>query len=104
MNDSLLDILERLNFLRAEIKLLNEELNNKETELVGLVKQQSDLKEEERIAESRKVIKEVRQRDLDIKSFQENYPLLCNMAKKRDVEQDFNGDSVHTEYVPSTNK
>ena len=104
MNDSLLDISEKLNFLRAEIKCLNEELKNKETELVGLVKQQSDLREEQRIANNRKVIKEVRQRDLDILSFQESYPLLCNMAKKRDVESDFNGDSVDTEYVPYTNK
>ena len=104
MEDTLLDISEKLNLLRAEIRSLNEELKNKETELVGLVKRQSDLKEEGRITNSRKVIKEVRQRDLDIISFQESYPLLCNMAKKRDVESDFNGDSVDTEYVPTSNK
>ena len=100
MNDYLSDISEKLNFLRAEIKSLNEELKNKETELVGLVKKQSDLIEEQRIINSRKVIVEIRQRDLDIKSFQENYPKLCNMAKKRDVESNFKDDSVDTEFVP----
>lgn len=104
MEDTLLDILEKLNLLRAEIRSLNEDLRNKETELVGLVKQQCDLKEEQRIVNGRKVIKEIRQRDLDIESFKETYPKLCNLAKKRDLEMYIDVDFSNAEQFPDTKK
>jgi len=104
MNNSLKEVSERLELVRFEIKSLNEELLNKQSELVGLVKQHKDLKEEQRIANNRKVIKEITQREIDIESFQNNYPKLCALAKKRDLGKDLESDYSNTESLSFVKK
>ena len=69
MDDSLKEIAENLKAVKLEIKTLQKQLLKKQTELVGLVKMQSDLKEEKRIFDNKKVIVEITQRDLDIDCF-----------------------------------
>lgn len=84
---NLSDVTAKLVLVRKDIELLKRELLNKETELVGLVKQLKDLKEEQRIFINSQVVVEITSKDIEIQRFRDNYPEEVALAKKRDLER-----------------
>jgi AmiR/NasT family two-component response regulator len=78
---------EQLVLVRKDIEMLKAELLRKETDLVGLVKEQRDLKEEIRQYNNSIVIVEITNRDIEIERFRNNYPEEVALAKKRDLDR-----------------